>query len=148
MFRIESEKELRDCFRPIDRDAIELTSEMKFPIYVRDYLSWVEPSGARTYLVYESPDSEKTFGIAFKRNPGRPSPTNFCEWCHSVGASSEIGLLSADASDRRRVGINLCLDLSCVSKLEARSSLTGENSRHLARELVAKFSDFAKRTLF
>src|SRR5690606_16164326 len=108
MFRIDSEKELRECFREIDRDAIELTAEMIFPVYVRDYLAWVEPSGARTYLIYEEPTSGKRLGIAFKRNPGRASPTNFCQWCHSMGASSEIGLLSADVSDHRRVGVNLC----------------------------------------
>jgi hypothetical protein len=148
MFRIESEKALLDCFRPIDRSTVAPTKSMEFPLYVRDYFTWVEPSGARTYLVFPDTASGKLLGVSFRRDQPRGASPYFCEWCHSVGSSAEIGLLTADASERRRVGISACLDLRCVDKLETRSNLTGENARHLARGVIEKMSEFARKSIF
>jgi hypothetical protein len=131
MFRIESEKELLACFRPIDRDAVTLAKSTEFPLYVRDYFTWVEPSGARTYLVFPDAASGKLLGISFRRDQPRGASPYFCEWCHSVGSSAEI-----------------CLDLRCAEKLETRSNLTGENARHLARGVIGKMSEFARKSIF
>ncbi len=148
MFKIENESELRQCFRPIDRDTLEIPGRIKFPLFVRDYLAWRESSGHRTYLVVTDPESQKTLGVAFRNDSASTPVTRHCEWCHSSGGSSQIGLLVADASDRKSVGIHLCRDLSCQAKLESRSQLTGENTRLLARTLNGRISDFLKRCLF
>jgi hypothetical protein len=148
MFRIESENELLECFRSLDRESVVLAKETKFPIFVRDYFTWVEPSGARAYLVFPDAMSGKLLGISFRRDQSRGASPYFCEWCHSTGSSAEIGLLTADASARRRVGVSACLDLGCAEKLEARSNLTGENSRYLARGVIEKMSEFARKSLF
>ncbi|MBS1963281.1 MAG: FBP domain-containing protein [Bdellovibrionales bacterium] len=148
MFRIENENDLRDAFRNLDRDAVEIPADFRFPIYVRDYLAWRESSGARVFLVFAEPEQRKTFGIAFRADQSRGVAPHHCEWCHSTGGSSEIGLLTANASDRKRVGLHLCLDLTCLGKLESRANLSGENSRVIARRLTANMMDFARRTLF
>ena len=148
MFRLESEKELRECFRPLDRDSMEVPRTMTFPVYVRDYLAWGESSGVRTFLVFSEPESGKHLGVSFRRNPGGITPMGFCQWCHSTGSSVDIGLLTADASARKRVGVHVCLDLRCIEKLEARSNMTGENSRLLARAVIEKMAEFARQALF
>lgn len=147
MFKIENEADLRDAFRALDRDSVEIPADLKFPLYVRDYLTWRESSGARTYLVFADPD-RRTFGVAFRSDSPRGIAPHHCEWCHSAGGSSEIGLLTASASDRKRVGLHLCVDLSCLGKMESRANLSGENTRILSRKLSTKMMDFARRHLF
>jgi hypothetical protein len=56
--------------------------------------------------------------------------------------------MTTDASDRRRVGLHLCLDLSCQEKVNSRAGLSGENTRLLSRRLTTKMMEFAKRYLF
>jgi hypothetical protein len=148
MFRIENEAELRDAFRTLDRDTVEIPTHFRFPIYVRDYLTWKESSGARTYLVIAEPEQRKTFGVAFRADGPRGVAPHHCEWCHSPGGAADIGLLTTDASDRRRVGLHLCLDLSCLEKMSSRANLSGENTRLLSRRLMTTMLDFARRYLF
>jgi len=149
MFRIDSEKDLLESFRPCDRGSVTSPENVTFPLFVRDYLTWTEPSGVRTYLVYAGAESPaKTLGIAFRSDQGRSAVSQHCEWCKSFGGSGEIGLLTAEASERKRVGIHLCRSLNCQEKLESRSNLSGENSRMLAKKLLTEISAFARRHLF
>lgn len=149
MFRIDSEQDLLDSFRPSDRSTVTLPENVKYPLFVRDYLAWTEPAGVRAFLVYADPDSRsKTLGIAFRSDQSRAPVAQHCEWCKSFGGSNDIGLLTAEASDRKRVGIHLCRGLNCHEKLETRSHLSGENSRMLNRQLIARISTFARRHLF
>ena len=148
MFRIENENELRDAFRQLDRDSVEIPKDFRFPLFVRDYLAWPESSGARTYLLFADPENRKRYGVAFRVDTARGGAPHLCEWCHSFGGSGDIGLLTASVSDRRRVGLHLCLDLSCLSKLESRANVSGENSRLLSRRLSNAMMNFARRTLF
>jgi hypothetical protein len=148
MFRIENQTALTSSFRELDRETVEIPREFQFPLFVRNTLTWLENSGNRVFLVFLDPQSRKRFGIAFRRDSERGTTSHHCEWCHSFGGPSEIGLLTATASEKRRVGIHLCLDLSCFEKIEARTGLTGENSRLLSHQLQLKISEFARRNLF
>ena len=85
MFRIETEKDLLQAFRPRDRKTLELPADLKFPLFVRDYLAWSEPAGTRVFLVLPSQGSRLPVGIAFRRDsatsqmtltPGVPGAVN------------------------------------------------------------------------
>ena len=119
MIRITSENELINAFREIDRNDVRLPHDIKFPLALKDYLSWQEPSGARVYLVFQDPRGRGARGIVFKRTGGSPSEgvVQMCQWCHSVRGGNAVGLLTAKATKRRRVGVHLCSDLSCKQTL-------------------------------
>src|SRR3712207_2313157 len=106
MIRIPSEKELLESFRLIDRDEVEVPKDLRFPIVVKDYLAWSEPSGYRTYLVFGDGERRQPLGIVFRRDQlaGGASP-QMCEWCHCVRGSDGVSMLSATASSKRRIGI-------------------------------------------
>lgn len=148
MFRIESEAQLLECFRPLDRGTVVAAKDFAYPLFVKDYLAWGDPGGARTFLVFSEAGSTKPLGISFRRASTPGAPAHLCDWCHSPGGSYEIGLLVAEATDRRRVGVNACLDLGCARKLEDRSERSGENARLLMRGLLEKASRFARQSLF
>lgn len=113
MFKISSEAELLDAFRSTEREKIELPRDLAFPIYVKDYLSWIEPSGARAFFVVDIGARRAPFGLVFRRTLG--GSVSMCEWCHSV--SDDVGLLSAWATSRRSVGVHLCHDLGCRERM-------------------------------
>ena len=46
MFRVATEKDFLDAFRPRDRKHVELPPELKFPMIIQDYLAWVDPASA------------------------------------------------------------------------------------------------------
>jgi FBP C-terminal treble-clef zinc-finger len=149
MFRIETEKDLLQAFRPRDRKTLELPEGIKFPLFVRDYLAWSEPAGTRVFLMLPSPgDSRQPVGIAFRRDsPGGGPGSCMCDWCHSYGAADEIGLLTTDVSSKRRVGINLCIDLRCKEKLESAADLSGRHPRELLQPLMERMVRFASEAL-
>ncbi len=154
MIRIQSENELLQMFRPIDRDQVRVPSDFQFPVAVVDYLAWVEPSGHRTFLVYEDQASHDGRGVVFRRSHPPAEPvTNMCEWCHSVSGSGTIGLLSVSVNAKRRVGLNLCRGLECKANVEAeppglhdlRESLSiGEKTSRI----MTRMTEFARRNLF
>jgi hypothetical protein len=59
MFRIETEKELLSAFRSRDRKFVELPKGTRLPLFVRDYLAWVDPYGVRVFLVFTAPGSKR-----------------------------------------------------------------------------------------
>lgn len=150
MFRIETEDDLLHAFRPRDRKTVELPAGIKFPLFVRDYLAWVEPAGTRVFLVMPSaPGSRQPMGIAFRRDThggNGPAPC-MCEWCHAYGPSNEIGLLTTDVNSKRRVGVNACLDLRCKEKMESAADLSGRNPRDFAQVLMERMQRFAREAL-
>lgn len=148
MFLIETEKDLLQAFRPRDREKVELPKDIRFPLFVRDYLAWVEPAGTRTFLVCPSPQGKPPMGIAFRRDShGGPAPSHMCDWCHSYGSSNEIGLLTTDVNSKRRVGVNLCLDLRCKDKLESAADLSGRHFRDVIPPLMERMLRFAREAL-
>jgi hypothetical protein len=153
MFKIESADELRECFRPLDRGEVELSPSLRFPLIVRDYLAWTEPSGHRVYLVFSEETRRPPLGIVFRRDQDSTgAPPSMCEFCHSVRSGNGVSLLTAAASDRRRVGIPLCRNLECHEKVEGlpgADDLPGTpRGRELARRILARMGGFVRQNLF
>ncbi|NOJ97911.1 hypothetical protein HMI51_33855 [Corallococcus coralloides] len=148
MFRIESEKELLRAFRSRDRKHVELPKGTQLPLFVRDYLSWVDPYGVRVFLVFVAPGSKQPVGIAFRRDQqGDPTLSpKMCDWCRT-STDAEIGLLTTDVDSKRRVGVNVCLDLRCGERLEAMSDRSGRSDLDDKARLMERMARFASETL-
>lgn len=146
MFLIRTEQELIQAFRPRERDVVQPPEGGRWPLVVRDYVAWVEPAGARVFLVFQDPESKRPLGIAFRRDTSGGSG-QMCEWCHSLGTGDEIGLLTADRSSRKRVGIGLCRDLRCREKLEDAANLAGRSDELPKRQLMERMVRFAREAL-
>ncbi|HEX4925037.1 MAG TPA: FBP domain-containing protein [Bdellovibrionales bacterium] len=152
MFRIANETVLKDTFRELDRDEVVVPAELRFPLGVKDYIAWLEPSGHRAYLVFIDPASDKPMGIVFHRPHAKSEGINhMCEWCHCVRGSGGVGLMTAIATSRRRVGIELCTDLGCKDKIKSppgindiRESL---DPAQRVERVLKRMSDFARRNL-
>ncbi|HVE86906.1 MAG TPA: FBP domain-containing protein [Myxococcales bacterium] len=146
MFRLTSEEMLVRSFRPRDRKDLELPAGVKFPLFVRNYLAWRDPSGTSLRVVFSLPGGVPT-GILLKRNHGDKQPTQMCEWCHTTGGSDEIGLLTADANSRKRVGIVACLDLRCQEKIEDAANRGGKSALDAEKALLERMGKFAREAL-
>jgi hypothetical protein len=153
MIRIATSQDLLDSFRPLDRkEPFDLPEDLKFPLLVRGYHAWTEPSGARTFLVFEEPGARFPLGIVFRRDQSAGVGPRMCEWCHSVRSGSEVGLLTASASATRRVGLNLCRGLECREKIlrppgaDDVPELVSPAER--MRRVLLRMSKFARQNLF
>ena len=143
MFRLTSEAQLRDCFRPKDRDVVELSSDLKFPMLVRDSVSWLHPGGGHVFLVFAVPNGTPT-GIAFQSNGGTSAAIGqMCDWCHSWGSGSEVALLTTRLNANKRVGVHVCSDLSCRRKIEDEANRAGRSPLPALRDLVDRIGQFA-----
>jgi hypothetical protein len=119
MIRIQDEEQFLNSFREIDREQVQLPTELRFPFGLIDYYAWVEPSGHRTYLLYNDGD-KRALGAVFKRLPEGPdAPIKMCAFCHSVRGGGRVSLLSIQATKNRNIGVHLCRDLSCKEKVQA-----------------------------
>ncbi|ADO71564.1 FBP domain-containing protein [Stigmatella aurantiaca] len=149
MFRLETDRTLVESFRPRDRRVIEMPSSVTFPLFVRDYLAWTETSGGRVYLIFTAPGSRKPIGIIFRREAqgGGPPTSQMCDWCHHTGSSNEVGLLTTDVDNKRRVGVNLCVDLRCQARLEDAADRTGRHPHEALARLKERMFRFAHEAL-
>jgi hypothetical protein len=149
MFRIETEKELLNAFRSRDRKHVELPKGTQLPLFVRDYLAWVDPYGVRVFLVFTAPGSNKPTGIAFRRDQQGDKTTaiGVCDWCRAAGATDQIGLLTTDVDSKRRVGVNVCLDLRCNEKMEAAANMSGRSVLDDTQQLIERMARFANEAL-
>lgn len=148
MFLLEDDRALINAFRPRDRRLIEMPADVSFPFFVRDYLAWTETSGARVYLIFAEPGSRRPIGIIFRRDTSGGAPiAQMCDWCHSYGSSNEVGLLTTDASNKRRVGVHLCLDLRCKDKLEDAANRSGHHPLPVLERLQERMFRFAHEAL-
>ncbi len=147
MFRLDSEQALIDAFRPKDRHALELPQGLSFPTAVRDCLTWVHPAGGRAYVVFAVPGGAPT-GIAFEVRAGAGAAVpHMCDWCHQTGSGNQVGLLTAAVDSKRRVGVNVCSDLSCPRKLEDEANRMGASVVPAMEKLVARIGRFANEAL-
>lgn len=146
---IRSEDELVNAFRPRDRKHVEIPRYMRFPVAIEHYLAWTEPSGVRIFLLFRKPGTETPIGVAFRRDQQGSafSPKGVCDWCLHQGPSDEVGLLTATVNSKRRVGVYLCLDLSCLEKLQSVAELTGQDFNALAKRLQARMARFCDEGL-
>lgn len=149
MFRIETEKELLSAFRSRDRKHVELPKGTRLPLFVRDYFAWVDPYGVRVFLVFAAPGSKSLVGIAFRRDQqgDKSLPARVCDWCFSSGSADQIGLLTTDVDSKRRVGVNLCLDLRCREKVESAMNLAGRSVLDETQKILEKMARFASEAL-
>ncbi|CAM4388956.1 FBP domain-containing protein [Corallococcus exiguus] len=148
MFRIESEKELLRAFRSRDRKHVELPKGTQLPLFVRDYLSWVDPYGVRVFLVFVAPGSKQPTGIAFRRDQhGDPTlAPKMCDWCRTPTVA-EVGLITTDVDSKRRVGVIVCLDLRCGERLESMSDRSGRSVLDDKARLMERMARFASEAL-
>lgn len=151
MFRIQSQSHLLECFRISERDEVVLPESSRFPVHVKDYYSWVEPSGAKAYLVFSDSGGKNPIAVVFKRTSGTHG-LSMCEWCHSVGGGEGVALLTANASDSRRVGIHVCSDLSCGEKIHgtpgANDFPKAGSERERMHAVLARMSKFVRQNIF
>jgi hypothetical protein len=149
VFRLETDRALIESFRSRDRRVIEMPPGITFPLFVRDYLAWTETSGLRVYLVFAAPGSRKPIGLIFRRDSpeGGALTSYMCDWCHSHGSSSEVGLLTTDVNNKRRVGVTLCVDLRCKQKLEDAADRAGRHPLQAFAQLQERMFRFAHEAL-
>lgn len=127
-FSIASEQELILSFSDRDQRKLIVPSNLRFPIPVRSYFTWRDPSNIYTYLIFKMPNWDQPRGVAFKRTASGTEPTGgLCNWCHAYGPSDEIGLLSIAVNSKTSVAYFLCQDLRCIEKIEEAAELAGKN---------------------
>jgi hypothetical protein len=148
---VTSEAELVSCFREIDRDEVELGPELTFPLALDSAVAWAV--GPRAFLVFRDRPEAPPRGIVFHRNSGGlPDAAAMCEWCHVVRNSGRVKLMSARASEQRRVGLYLCADLGCVGRAHEPPGIDdlpeGLDGSERARRTLRRISEFASRRLF
>ncbi|MDR3607091.1 MAG: FBP domain-containing protein [Oligoflexia bacterium] len=156
MFKINTPAELLSSFRPEERAAVELPEDIRFPLVVRDYLAWTETSGSRVFLLFADADPRKPLGVVFKREASSGGAVaQMCEWCHTTSGGDGVTLLTAWASSRRRVGVQVCRDLSCAQKVlglygpaHAGEQRVGPDGRERIRQIMRRMSEFSRRHLF
>lgn len=148
MFQLKTENDLLSAFRTRDRKYVEVPEGVKFPLFVQDYLAWVDPAGVRTFLVFSAPGDAVPTGVAFRRDQsGEAAHSGMCEWCHSHASADEIGLLTTDVSTHKRVGLILCRDLSCGRRIEDAADRSGKNPREQAKVMLGRMRRFAEEAL-
>jgi hypothetical protein len=152
MFLIQNEAELRGFFRELDQPEVILSEELKFPLKVRDYLHWLEPSQCRVYLVFKDPSFKAPLGLVFRRDQTMgPSVAAMCEWCHAVRSGNEIGILTATCDSKKRIGVSLCRDLSCAEKIRSTpgtNDFAASSSVQVRmQKVIGKMASFSRREL-
>lgn len=150
MFKITNETDLLESFRPFERGEVEVPRDMIFPATVKSYYAWVDSSGTKTFLVFSDVEKKPPIGVVFKKSPA--GTIAMCDWCHSVGEASSVGLLSATASENRRVAVHVCSDLSCEEKIRgmpgANDFPKAGSERERVRAVLLKMSQFVRQNLF
>ena len=115
MGAIASERQLVRCFREIDQPEVGLPKQVRYPLEVKDVLTWSE--GPRTFLLFCAPPDGLPRGVVFHRSTGAtPDVAAMCEWCYAVRAHGGVKLLTVIADERHRVGLYLCSGLSCIER--------------------------------
>jgi hypothetical protein len=143
MFKLDSEAALKAAFRPRDQGALQLPPDLTFPMFVRDYLAWIDPSGFHATLIFNVGKGAPT-GIAFRR--ASPGP-GMCDWCHSFDPSGGVSLLTADRNSKKRVGVYVCQDLGCKNRLEDAALRAGRSPVDDLKALLERIGQFAEQAL-
>lgn len=147
MFLLRSEDDLKEAFLPKFRNSIELPKNLKFPLVVRDYLTWSDPSSPRVHVIFAERDVEKPIGVIFEREPVQTGTSSICDWCHSHGSSQQIGLLTLRVNATRQVGLCICRDLSCREKIGNNLSLSPLVAQKRISRVVSQMSAVVRRFL-
>jgi hypothetical protein len=145
VFKLDSPDALLKTFRPKDLPLVELPPQVRYPLVVKDYLAWPHPGGGRVMMVFAVPKGTPT-GLVFDTNGGSSGPS-MCSWCHCPSAGTGVGLLTATLNSNKRVGVQICTDLSCAEKLEDAANLSGASVRPAMEKLIARIGQFASEAL-
>ena len=142
--QITSEEILQNAFRPKDQRHVELPRKLRYPVSFEHYITWADRSGNCRYLVFKKPGTNSLVGMVFQRSRQSESvsATRLCDWCHVYGPGDQIDLLTVSPSSRKTVGQILCVDLSCIEKLEIVAKTSRKGFDDLAQELVARMARF------
>lgn len=146
MFKLDSEDALLAAFRPKDRKHVELTREVKLPMFVRHYLTWQHPAGGKVYLVFATPGGAPT-GIVFDSNVSEPSVPQMCDWCHGGAIGGRVGMVTARLNANKLVGVNVCRDLGCKDRLEEEADRNGISAVPMLAALMERIGRFANEGL-
>jgi hypothetical protein len=143
-FTLRSHDDLIATFRPKDQKSVVLPKFAHYPISVQNYFAWTESSNVYTYLVFKKPEWEIPMGLVFQKinSSNQNSPAGMCEWCHTPGRSDEIGLLTTSIHARKTGGTWLCLDLTCLEKIEERPGITPEKMDLAKEKVCARIGEF------
>jgi hypothetical protein len=146
-FTLRSDEDLLATFRKPDQKSVVLPQNAPYPIPVKYYYTWTESSGVYTYLVFKRGGYETPQGLVFQRNGSgsHASPAGMCDWCHHSGPSDEVGLLTTQVNSQVSGGTWLCLDLSCLQKIEAKTGSAAKNIEKLTQKLCKKMDEFYQR---
>lgn len=148
MIEFNNEQDLLNTFRDKDKKFVEIPKTIQFPLALKNYITWSEPGGVRTYLVFKKENWDTPRGIVFKKTHAGNLEvgSRMCDWCHAYGPSDQIGMLTTMVSSKRTVGMLLCLDLSCMQKLEVVSSKSKKSFEKLANDLTQRIGRFFEST--
>lgn len=139
IFSFASEEELVSTFRERDKKKLLLPENLQFPFNVRSYMTWKEPSGIYTYLVFKQPHWDLPRGVVFKKTASSGEPIGgLCSWCHSYGTSEDIGMMSVTINSQVSTGYYLCTDLSCIEKIEESCARSGKDPGKGIEELLLR----------
>ncbi len=147
-FEIDNENDLLKTFPVKEQRRVVLPSKLVFPLRTQYYFTWVSPDGLYAYLVFKKPEWAGPKGVVFRgRNTGVSPTAAMCDWCHSFGGSNEIGMMLTSVNPNRSVGMNLCLDLSCIEKTETIALIAGKNFEKLADKVCQAIVGFYEHIL-
>ena len=146
MFKVTTEKELANAFRPRDRRTLVMPPKVTFPLYIRDYLAWPDPAGGRLFVLFEEPGTGHALGLAF-RDDGEKGANGLCEWCHNVGNVPGVSLMMCEKNSKRAIGTWLCKDLACGNRVENMADLAGRNGQTARKQVLERMWKFAHEGL-
>ena len=146
-FTLNSDAELLATFHPKDQRSVVFHEDIAYPFTVENYYAWTESSRVYTYLIFKAEGWKHQMGIVFQRNGSGNaiSPAGMCDWCHSFGASNEIGLLTTTLDRKTSGGSWLCLDLSCLEKIAENALMSRRNADKQIERLCNKMGEFIER---
>jgi hypothetical protein len=156
MIRFSTAADLLESFRTADRQLVEIPDSVVFPLILRDYISWNDPSRRQTAVVFQSllKNAPVAYGIVFKYGSGQTdAPAQMCQWCHSVRRGPAVDLLTVDVGPKRRIGLYLCRTLDCKEHLSQRVPGTSDLRETIPgdekiKRLLERMTEFTQRNLF
>ena len=147
MHKLDTDAELIATFRTRDQPLVEVSTDISFPLILRDYVAWKHPAGGRLFLVF-SPENGLPTGVVFDSNgPSAAQVPQMCSWCHSLAQGNSVSMLTASNGSRKRMGVFVCGDLGCKQRIEEDCNRAGKNVQVALKALVSRIATFATDAL-
>lgn len=148
-FKVSSEQDLMQSFSAKDRKKIVIPKKISYPLDIKYYHAWSDPDGQYVYLLFKNPQWNGPKGLILKSGDkgSYRSTSRICDWCHAYGPSDQIGLLTMKPNSRTTIGMLLCLDLGCISRIEVLASITKKSFEKLSDQLCEKITTFFEKNV-